>query len=401
MSSENQFSAGEQALGYIYQIRFALLQTFKLNEDAVCYIEKDDDIDFTDPDEGKILASLKHKATGDSLTDLSPDFWKSVRIWLSHYQNKKDNITKNKLSFFLYTTGRVTEGSILRMFIPNAERDIDYATKMKELLQSSTSKTLKKTYDILKPISLDDLNNFFNCITIFDSQERIQDIPKKIINERLRTVRSVFREKVYERLEGWWVNECINLLTGKREKPISVQEVSGKLANISEEYHADNLPIEYEFAEPEEVIIPDSDDRIFVKQLRAIGLGSDRIKRAILDYYRAFQQRNSWLREYADLNGELESYDDRLVDEWARLKDIVFEELKDESPEDVLKRTARKLLTDISTSNHERFRIRPKVTATFVHMGSYHILANETSPRVYWHPKFKERIEEILNIAKE
>lgn len=399
MSTKNQFSAGEQALGYLYQIRFALLQTFKLNEDNVCYIEKDDDIDFTDPDEGKILASLKHKAVGDSLTDLSPDFWKSVRIWLTHYQNKTNNITKNRLLFFLYTTGRVSEGSTLQMFLPNSERYPDCATKMKELLQSSDSKTLKKTYDILVDIPNDDLNSFFSRITIFDSQERIQDIPQKIINERLRTVRSDFRVKVYERLEGWWVDECIDLLTGKRKIPISVQEVSGKLSNISEEYHTDNLPIEYEFAEPEEAIVPDSDDRIFVKQLRSIGLGSDRIKRAIIDYYRAFQQRNSWLREYADLNGELESYDDRLVDEWTRLKEIIFEELEDEAPEELLKKTARKLLNEISTSNHEKFRIRPKVTATFVHMGSYHILANELSPRIYWHPKFKERIQEILNIV--
>jgi hypothetical protein len=50
----------------------------RLPEDTACFIERDDDIDFTDPEEGQILASLKHKAPGDRLTDLNPDFWKSL-----------------------------------------------------------------------------------------------------------------------------------------------------------------------------------------------------------------------------------------------------------------------------------------------------------------------------------
>jgi hypothetical protein len=35
------------------------------------FLEKDDDLDFSDGDSGKSLASLKHKAAGDKLTDLS------------------------------------------------------------------------------------------------------------------------------------------------------------------------------------------------------------------------------------------------------------------------------------------------------------------------------------------
>jgi recombinational DNA repair ATPase RecF len=129
-------------------------------------------------------------------------------------------------------------------------------------------------------------------------------------------------------------------------------------------------------------------------------LKSDRIRRAIVDYYRAFQQRNSWLREIADLSGELETYDDRLVDEWARLREIIFEELKDDSPEELLQTTGRELITRLSTSSHSNLRIRPQVSATFVTMGSYHMLANDEAPRVHWHPRFEDRIEEILRGRK-
>ncbi|MEW6670101.1 MAG: ABC-three component system protein [Thermodesulfobacteriota bacterium] len=392
-SSNKQFSAAEQALGYFYQIRYALLQTLRLPEETVCFIEKDDDIDFSDPDEGRILASLKHKAPGDSLTNLSPDFWKSVRIWLSYYI---ENEISRGLSFFLFTTGRVAAGSFLEAFLPNSQKNEGLVDRISEVLESSISKTIDKTKALLDKLSPEKRKDFFSRITIFDSQERIQDIPKLIINERFRPIRPQFRAHVYERIEGWWNNLCIDLLTGQRTKPIHGWEVSEKLGLIADQFREENLPIDFEYAEPEEGVNPDSDERYFVKQLRAIGLRSDRIRRAILDYYRAFEQRGSWVRMNVALTGELEQYDDRLVDEWSRLREIVFEELDDSSPEGLLKKTGRKLLNQLSTIDNPNLRVRTGVTATFVTMGSYHMMANDTPPRVYWHPRFEERIKKIL-----
>lgn len=394
-SSGNQFSAADQALGYLYQLRYALLQTLRLPEETLCFIEKDDDIDFSDPEEGRILASLKHKAPGDSLTDLSPDFWKSVRIWVDYYM--RNDISTTAVSFFLFTTGRVAVGSFLESFLPNAQKSDELVDNICEVLGRSDSKTIQKTKDLLELLTRDKWPDFFRRISIFDSQVRIQDIPTLIIKERFRPIRLQFRTPVYERLEGWWNNACINLLTGQRVEPLHGLEVSEKLGSIAEQFWDDNLPVDFEHAEPKDGVFPETDDRCFVKQLRVIGLKSDRIRRAILDYYRAFQQRNSWLRENADLSGELETYDDRLVDEWARLREIVFEELEDSSPEELLQRTGRELLNRLSTSDLSNLRIRPRVTATFVTMGSYHMLANDESPRVHWHPRFQDRIEEILH----
>ena len=395
VSSDNQFSAADQALGYLYQLRYALFQTLRLPEETVCFIEKDDDIDFSDPEEGQILASLKHKAPGDALTDLSPDFWKSVRIWLDYYM--KNDISTASVSFFLFTTGRVAVDSFLATFLPNAQKDEKLSDTICRVLERSESKTIQKTKDLLEQLSHDKWYDFFRRIAIFDSQERIQDIPALIIKERFRPIRPQFRLSVYERLEGWWNNECINLLTGQRVEPLHGLEVSEKIGAIAEQFRDDDLPVDFEYAEPKDGVYPETDDRYFVKQLRAIGLKSDRIRRAILDYYRSFQQRNSWLREIADLSGELETYDDRLVDEWARLREIVFEELEDSSPEGLLQRTGRELLNRLSTSDLSNLRIRPRVTATFVAMGSYHILANDEAPRVHWHPRFVERVAEILH----
>ena len=394
----SQFSASEPALGYLYQLRYALLQILRLPEETTCFIEKDDDIDFTDTDEGRILASLKHKAPGDILTDLSPDFWKSVRIWLTDYLKEKE--TGAPAKYFLLTTGKVQIGSLLSVFMPNTALDEKLSQRVTEVLKASTSKTINNTEDLLDQLPKDKWPAFFRRITIYDSQERIQDIPQLIISEKLRTVRPQFRVPVYERLEGWWTNQCIELLTGRRKDPFRGSEVSEILSSITEQFREDNLPIDFERAEPEEGVDPNCDDRFFVKQLRAIGLKSERLTRAILDYYRAFEQRGSWLRENVTLTGEIEKYDDRLVDEWARIREIVFEELESDSSERVLQATGRKLLNDLTTSDHPNLRIRKEVTATYVVMGSYHILANEETPRVHWHPRFTERMAEILHGRK-
>jgi len=394
----SQFSASEPALGYLYQLRYALLQILRLPEETTCFIEKDDDIDFTDADEGRILASLKHKAKGDTLTDLSPDFWKSVRIWLTDYLKEKK--TASPAKYFLFTTGKVQVGSLLASFLPNTTLGENLSARITGVLRGSESKTINKTKDLLAKLPQDQWPDFFRRITIYDCQERIQDIPELIITEKLRTVRPQFRRPVYERLEGWWTNQCIELLTGRRLDPFRSSEVSEVLSSITEQFREDNLPIDFEKAEPKEGVDPDSDDRYFVKQLRAIGLRSERLTRAILDYYRAFEQRGSWLRENVTLTGEIEKYDDRLVDEWARIREIVFEELKADSPEDVLQMTGRKLLNTLTTSDHPNLRIRTEVTATYVVMGSYHILANEDTPRVHWHPRFTERMADILKGRK-
>lgn len=62
-TSTDQYAAGEQGLGYIYQPRFALLRLMQLPEDTSVLIEKDDDLDFIDQNGVKSLASLKHKGT--------------------------------------------------------------------------------------------------------------------------------------------------------------------------------------------------------------------------------------------------------------------------------------------------------------------------------------------------
>jgi len=153
---------------------------------------------------------------------------------------------------------------------------------------------------------------------------------------------------------------------------------------------------------PADEIDTDADPRLFVAQLREIGISSNRIRSAILDYYRAFEQRSAWARENLLVSGEVEEYEDRLADEWNRSKDVAFEKLKDDSAEDSLREAGATLYNwaQFETGKIESLRIRARVTEPYVLRGSFHILADVTpEPRVYWHPRFLDRLGKVLGVA--
>ena len=398
------YSAGEQGLGYIYQARLALLQLLQLPEDTAIFLEKDDDIDFIDVDGRKSLASLKHKAVGDRLTNLSVDFWKSVNIWLIRY--KQDGRAASNLQFFMFTTGTVSKTSFLAHLLPDQPVAYGSTKTLTELANSALTESKSK---LITPISMafNELNDrekqdFLERIRIFDGSPRIDDIPTIIIDKHMRTIRREHREFVFERLEGWWTDIVIKLLVGVESQGVFGYEVSDKLSNFAEEYKVDNLPITFRGKGPTDEIDTDADPRLFVRQLREIGISSNRIKSAILDYYRAFEQRSEWARENLLVLGEVEEYEDRLIDEWGRYKDVVFEQLKDDSAEDALRDAGATLYAwaEFETGRIESLRIRERVTEPYVLRGSFHILADSTpEPRVYWHPRFLDRLGEVLGSA--
>lgn len=396
MTNRSVFSAAEQGLGYIYQPRFALLKILSLPEDTALLIEKEDDIEFVERNGARSLGSLKHKAPGDTITDLSTDFWKSVRVWLAHYL-KTERVLSNS-RFLLFTTSTVAEGSFLTRFREGAPEDNSRADAAHAAIEKSKSQAIINIRNELAILDEDERTDFYNRITIVDDTPRIQDIPGEI-DRLLRTVKRQSRLPLFERLEGWWMDLVIRLMTGERQNPIHGYEVSDKLSALAEEYRADNLPITFRNKFPDGNIDAANDARIFVEQLRMLKVSTERIRSAIVDYYRAFEQRSSWAREDLLEGNEIEEYEDRLVEEWARYRDVIFESLNDGSAEDVCLAAGKELYkwAELQTSS---LRIRERVTEPYVVRGAFHILANiRPQPRVHWHPRFFQRLKELLEKA--
>lgn len=394
--SSSPYSAAAQGLGYFFQYRFSLLKALELPDGGKLFLERNDDFEHVAADGSISASSLKHKAEGEKLTDLATDFWKSVRIWLALYI-KAGHGTGHDVRFILVTTASVHHDSFLGLFLGQGGDDMLRTEKAAETLARSSSETITKIAAELDGLTQEQQRDFFGRISIIQESARINELPA-MIEQRLRAVDRRHRQAVFERLEGWWVNVVTNHLVGGGCDPIHISDVSDKLSAINDAYKSDSLPIDFLGKNPERVDAA-SDTRTFVEQLRVLGLSNERIRRAIIDYYRAFQQRSSWARENLLVSNEIEDYEERLVEEWDRFREMACELLTDESSEELCRKVGRELY-DWAQMKTGDLRIRERVTEPYVVRGTFQMLANvDPSPRVHWHPRFLERVAKLLEVA--
>ncbi|WP_151976782.1 ABC-three component system protein [Acinetobacter soli] len=401
-TKQDKFSAGAQGIGYIYQPRFALYHLLELPERVSVFIEKDDDLDFVDNEKNiKTLASLKHKAEGERLTDLATDFWKSLRVWCDRYE--KYGYETSDLQFYLMTTNTISDSSFLKYFKPGVNRSKLEKSLTEQLTAAANESSAKIVKEVLVKFKQYEakgngvLEDFISRIVIVEESPRIDEIADLIKEKHLRTVRRECKEYVFERLESWWNQEVIALLIGKRDMPISGYELSDKMTSLADEYKSDNLPITWRDSEPDD-IDPDIDSRRFVQQLKLINISTNRIRSAIIDYYRAFEQRAEWLRQHLILSSEIESFEKRLIDELTRYKDILIDDCDDINIEEEMVRIGKKLYrwVELDTGGYLSLRLRERVSEPFVVRGGYHILAHDRNSCVGWHPEFNERLKLLL-----
>ncbi|SIO72959.1 hypothetical protein SAMN05444172_9457 [Burkholderia sp. GAS332] len=158
-TQRDKYAAGEQGLGYVYQIRYALAHLMKQDEARSILIEADDDVQVVDVDGQSTLISLKHKQEGETVGTLSVDFWKSVRIWLDRYI--RDGKIACEHSFCMATTARVGPDSMLRYFLDSAEPiPKDFAERLIDELDRSTTELSSEIKATLNKLSKDERGDF-------------------------------------------------------------------------------------------------------------------------------------------------------------------------------------------------------------------------------------------------
>lgn len=181
-----QFSAQDSVLGYLYQIRYALLLLLEVgmdDQETEIAIERLDDIDIKRDGDKFCLVQTKHHTNPDFLTNACPDLWKTIRIWCSNYKNKKLQVENTILA--IVTTGIAKDGSIANMLRPNTcgNRDIETAVeKLAHVASTSISETNKAAYEIFKSLSREEQLILVGRIEVVDAASTIIDLHKKITN---------------------------------------------------------------------------------------------------------------------------------------------------------------------------------------------------------------------------
>ena len=388
-------SAKEPSLGYFYQIKYALLalltSTKELNNPKV-RIENLDDVEIEDINTLQLFQTKLHIKNKGNLTNSSPDFWKTIRIWSEHITNGLIDIDNTILN--LITTEAVPDSSLLFKLKTNTNRESDLDDLISGLDQisiDSNNQTNSSAYLAYQALSLHQKQKLVKSIKIIDNSVDITDIDSKIKRELILSTYPGHLDAFLEILEGWWFKKAIENLTEKIDG-IESGELQIKIANIRDSFQADNLPNHF----PEQLEISDEDvntlkNKAFIKQLELIQINSNSktVKRAISDFRRAFEQRSKWLRLQLLNPEEEEDFDKRLRDYWQNIFDIMCDEADSKTIEEIHLLGKQFYLNQFAVSCPQ-IKIREKFKEDFLTRGSYQILAD--SKKIGWHPNYKDKL---------
>jgi hypothetical protein len=387
------FTAREPTLGYLYQARYALLLLLTGVEEQELLLETLDDIVLEQSGTPRELLQTKHHVTSEArLTDASPELWKTLRVWSTMLSEGKIQIPPTQLT--LVTTAQAPDTSIAAALRPGVKRDAEaLRLALKNIAAQSKNEQLQAAFEAFTALREDQQISLVENIYVLDSSPNISDTADRIRDRIRGAVARQHREALFERLEGWWFGKIVEQLRTSPPPAISGFEVYDKINFLAEQFRPDALPIDFLDAEPDN-LDASTDDRLFVQQLRAVKVKQTRIEKAILDYYRAFEQRSRWAREELLVGGEVQSYERRLIDEWERFSAAATEDLPHDAKSDALERVGRAIFNWMEQTAD--LRIRPNVTEPYVMRGSYHDLANRPTPTVWWHPQFFEHLAEVV-----
>lgn len=387
--------ASEQMLGYLYQVRYALALLLENdNSDFQISIEKFDDVAFSKDGIPKQLIQLKHHVQRQgNLTDGSTDLWRTLKVWIDVISESPDILNGTK--FLIVTTAIAPDNTAASFLKKDENRNEESAyEKLKNICIISENKEHKKYYEAFLKTDEITLKCLLSQICIIDSANNIVDV-EKIYRRQIRySCIPKYENQICERLEGWWYKKAVEALNSDTPIFVNQRQVRSFIVSVSQEYSDENLPIDiFDVDNLQESDLSDN-EKIFYEQLKLICLGSHRMRTALRDYYRAFNQRANWVRNDLLYVNELEKYEECLIDEWEHCFAAMEDELAEyiEATEEEKIKKGRSLFTDIEKKD---IRIRPKCQEAFVMRGSYHMLANQL--KVGWHIDFYNRLMELLN----
>jgi hypothetical protein len=390
VTSTTLFSAAGSALGYLYQVRLALLwalRRWKTGDEFQVSLETLDDVTFETGATATDLLQTKHHLNAQAvLTDSSPDLWKSLRIW---FEGQAIGSIPRTAELHLLTTAVAAPGSIAHRLKAGPSRDVTKAlTALNTTATTSVNETNESAYASFLKVDEAVRKSLVERITVYDSASNVVDIGIDLRQEVFAAADRNHLEPFLERLEGWWFRRCLTQLVSKNlTDRISSDELESEMAELRNSFKQDSLVIDPDVADLQldELTFSSFSSRLFVRQLEIVKQSRRAIFFAVRDYFRAFEQRSRWLRSDLLHVGELQTYERRLIEEWEVQFQALVDALSDSPAEEAMLLAANDVLAWARDVN---IPIRPAVTERFVTRGSLHMLSDKL--QVGWHPKFKK-----------
>jgi len=389
-----EHSAAGSALGYLYQCYLPLLQLAERASDEpglTLALELLDDIQFDEYGSAKELIQTKHRldSQGD-LSDASVDLWRTINAWISALEELSSDEVP---ALTLITTGVAPEASAASYLRDDENRDAARAQRdLERAAASSTNQTTARWRARFAQLSATRRAQLVRAITVADAALTIGEIDEKLKAALYWVLPSAARADAFvDHVKGWWLGIAIRLL--RRDIPaLAGTDMLHAIQDIRDQFGPENLPRDPDLPDPDEATVAGFQGRVFVSQLEVIAATQEQLAVAIRDYYRAFTQRSRWLRRELLGIGEIDRFEERLVDEWRFVFANLTAELPHGADEADKQRCGRQVLA--RSAETAKARIRERYDESFMTRGSLHGLADDR--RIGWHPEFEARVEALL-----
>jgi hypothetical protein len=339
---ETSAEAAAQAAGYLFQIRFALFRALKrLLRDPTgsIAIERIDDVALSS---GKSVSTipavieidqLKHTADpSTTFSDHSPAIWRTLGNW-SRLVASDNDLKLGFLDLVLITNASLQTGSgIAGLGVSEHDRDPANAlSKLAAVALSSQNKTSKKDREDFLQLDEPVRVALIRAIRIAQNSPNLSGLASEIEDLLHYACEAEQLSELRTELEGWWFDRLSEILATGVGAIVPLLEVDARVSYLREKYKSSALKIDIEDATDR----PDSlSSYLFVRQVRAVKVGEERLRNAQRDFLKASAQRSKWLREARIDPAELDKYDKILEERWSTQAAINFDELPSPSNDD-------------------------------------------------------------------
>lgn len=403
MSLPFSAAAGPQALGYLYQAQYALYALLTADgEESALILEGLDDVELQSATATELQQLKHHLSTKRQavLSNRSTDWWKTLRVWGDLLQKQQWDPLRTRLA--LITTATAAPGSIPSLLRDDAARDPAEALKqLVTLAATAPSQALAAPVQVFNSLTALQQKQLVQAIVVLDQSPTMPDL-EGAIKKALGYIASADKKhQVYLHLLGWWYRRVADQLVQPQHVPITKIDLEILLDELRSQFHQHSLPVEFARAESDEAYYRSQEGRPFVRQLDFLNLRIQRIRYAVKDYYQAFSQRTKWGVDGLLFVGELSAYEADLKEQWAHYVDRLTytAEFSGNLEENVAcVQFGQRVLEWVEIASFPiRAAMPPK--DEYITRGTFHILANEDLPAVYWHPKLLDKLAEIAALA--
>ncbi|WPP32273.1 ABC-three component system protein [Streptomyces sp. CL7] len=394
MPASVSHDASASALGYLFQAQwglYELLQGAEERPDGAISLELHDDVAWEEGARAVDLLQTKfHPRSTRSLGDKDDDVWRTIRSWMdTHDPGDADGPWLT-----LVTTQRARNGSAMAALRGDA-RSPDVALLLLEdaarTSEAEGSQAVRQRFLDLSPA---DRGVFVRRMRVVDGVPSIEDLDAAVRRKLLFSLPSGEgpQTALMRQLWAWWYEQAVAMLQ-KRITSVSVEQVHRQIEHLRDDYTTDRLPTlvsreDWEAAQEQGVSYAEA---CFVHQLRWVSVSQVQLDKAIMDYYRAFTQAVLWVDDDLVAIGELERYQENLVDEWERAFDWMVEDLPPDATDVEREQAGKQLLR--TTLDRVTVKVRERYDEVFFHRGTHHCLADQG--RLGWHPEFLQRVQQL------